>query len=162
MNCPNCGAPMALQPNRPCWQCRHCTTLVCPEPAADGLRITGDRGHDCPVCRQALVRAVVDDREHIETCERCKGLLMPRRAFADTLIGRRRAALTPVEIPPPADREELHRRVDCPQCKAAMIADWYYGPGNIVIDTCPSCDLVWLDAGELKRAIDAPGRDRRP
>jgi Zn-finger nucleic acid-binding protein len=42
-----------------------------------------------------------------------------------------------------------------------MIADWYYGPGNIVIDTCPPCDLVWLDAGELQRAIDAPGRDRR-
>jgi Zn-finger nucleic acid-binding protein len=31
----------------------------------------------------------------------------------------------------------------------------------MVIDTCETCDLVWLDAGELKRAIDAPGPDRR-
>jgi len=42
-----------------------------------------------------------------------------------------------------------------------MITDWYYGPGNIIIDTCEACGIVWLDAGELRRAVDAPGPDRR-
>jgi Zn-finger nucleic acid-binding protein len=36
----------------------------------------------------------------------------------------------------------------------------YYGPGNVVIDTCSRCDLIWLDFGELKQIADAPGRDR--
>ena len=36
----------------------------------------------------------------------------------------------------------------------------YYGPGNIVIDTCSRCDVIWLDFGELKQVTDAPGRDR--
>lgn len=161
MNCPNCGAPMALHPTRPCWSCGHCKSLVCPEPAADGVRTIGERGHDCPVCRIALTRAVMDDREAIELCERCKGILMPRRAFAETLTARRRAAQTPSVTPSPADRADLQRRVACPQCRASMLTDWYYGPGNIVIDTCTTCDLVWLDAGELGRAIDAPGSDRR-
>ena len=161
MNCPNCGAPMALLANRPCWQCGHCSTLVCPEPAADGVRITGEPGHACPACRRPLRRAVMDDRDHIEICERCKGILMPLRVFAETLTARRRKAQTPSVIPSPTDRDELHRRVACPRCADEMIADWYYGPGNIVIDTCPACHVVWLDAGELKRAIDAPGRDRR-
>ena len=152
---------MALLLNRPCWQCGHCSTLVCPEPAADGLRTTGEPGHDCPVCRQPLLRAVMDDREHIEICERCKGILMALRTFSETLTARRRAAQTPSVIPSPADRAELRRRIECPHCTADMIADWYYGPGNIVIDTCPACHVVWLDAGELKRVIDAPGRDRR-
>jgi Zn-finger nucleic acid-binding protein len=152
---------MAPLTNRPCWQCGHCSTLVCPEPAADGVRMTGEPGHDCPVCRQHLLRAVMDDREPIEICDRCKGILMPVRVFAETLTARRRAAQTPSIIPSPADRAELHRRVECPSCTAGMIADWYYGPGNIVIDTCPACHVVWLDAGELKRVIDAPGRDRR-
>jgi Zn-finger nucleic acid-binding protein len=152
---------MALHPSRPCWQCGHCGTLVCPEPAADGLRVTGERGHDCPICRQALRRATIDDRETIEVCERCKGLLMSRRGFAVTLTARRRAAQTPSVTPTPTDRADLQRRIACPNCAAAMIADWYYGPGNIVIDTCPVCDLVWLDAGELGRAVDAPGPDRR-
>src|SRR5258705_1881660 len=104
MNCPNCGAPMALLAGRPCWQCDHCSTLVCPEPAADGVRVTGGPGHGCPVCRQALVRAVIDDRVAIEICERCKGIFMARQAFADTLIARRHAARTPSVIPVPADR----------------------------------------------------------
>jgi Zn-finger nucleic acid-binding protein len=102
----------------------------------------------------------MDDREPIEICDRCKGILMPRRAFAVTLHARRRAATTTSVTPLPADRAEFHRRIACPQCGAPMIADWYYGPGSIVIDTCPACDLVWLDAGELQRAIDAPGSDR--
>ena len=152
---------MALLPNRPCWQCGHCASLVCPEPAADSLRVTGGPGHACPVCRQPLMHAVLDDREQIEVCDRCKGILMARRAFAVTLTARRRAAQTAAVTPSPADPDDLRRRVPCPRCAATMIADWYYGPGNIVIDTCPTCDLVWLDAGELRRAIDAPGRDRR-
>jgi Zn-finger nucleic acid-binding protein len=108
-----------------------------------------------------LVRAVLDDRAAIEMCERCKGILLPRLAFAVTLTAKRRAATTPSQTPAPADRAELQRRVACPQCRAPMITDWYYAPGNIVIDTCETCDLVWLDAGEFGRAIDAPGPDRR-
>ena len=135
--------------------------MLCPEPAAEGLRLTDEPGHDCPVCRQHLRRAVMDDREHLEVCERCKGILMPLRVFAETLTARRRAAERPSVIPTPADRSELHRAVACPRCASSMLTDWYYGPGNIVIDTCPPCHMVWLDAGELQRAIDAPGRDRR-
>ena len=34
------------------------------------------------------------------------------------------------------------------------------GPGNIVIDTCHHCDLIWLDYGEITKVVNAPGRDR--
>jgi Zn-finger nucleic acid-binding protein len=34
----------------------------------------------------------------------------------------------------------------------------YYGPGSQVIDSCPHCRLVWLDAGELAAIERAPGR----
>jgi hypothetical protein len=36
----------------------------------------------------------------------------------------------------------------------------YFGPGNVIIDTCGKCDLVWLDFGELKQIEEAPGQDR--
>ena len=162
VNCPNCGAPMALDPSHPCWHCVHCDSLVCPEPAADGVRVTGERGHNCPICKQPLLRATLDDREAIEICERCKGILMELPAFAVTLTARRRGAQTPSVTPSPIDPADLRRRIACPNCAAAMVTDWYYGPGHIVIDTCEACDLVWLDAGELARAVDAPGSDRRP
>ena len=36
----------------------------------------------------------------------------------------------------------------------------YYGPGNVIIDSCARCEFVWLDFGELKQIADAPGADR--
>ena len=151
---------MTLDAGRPCWTCAHCGSLVCPQPAPDGVRVTGERGHDCPVCRTPLSCASLDDREPIEICERCKGTLMALRAFAETLTARRHAAATPTVTPVPADPHDLQRRIACPECAAPMMTDWYYGPGNMVIDTCEHCGIVWLDAGELRRAVDAPGPDR--
>jgi Zn-finger nucleic acid-binding protein len=37
----------------------------------------------------------------------------------------------------------------------------YYGPGNVVVDNCGRCDVIWLDCGELAIIRDAPGTDRR-
>jgi Zn-finger nucleic acid-binding protein len=158
---------MALLETRPCWQCGHCGTLIAPESAAlDGVRVLGGpqdgRARACPVCAQPMLAAVMDDRYRIEMCAQCKGTLMPRETFAETVVGRRREATTAATSPPPANRRELQRRVACPSCEGRMLTDWYYGPGNIVIDSCPACDLVWLDAGELQRVVDAPGGDRRP
>jgi Zn-finger nucleic acid-binding protein len=153
---------MTLQPTRPCWSCDHCGGLVCPEPIADGVRVSDEHGHDCPTCRTPLMRATLDDRDPVEICERCKGMLMALPVFAETLIARRRAAERPSVVPTPTDPRALDRRIACPNCQTTMITDWYYGPGNIVIDTCERCALLWLDAGELRRAVDAPGPDRRP
>jgi Zn-finger nucleic acid-binding protein len=153
---------MALDAGRPSWTCTHCGSLMCLEPVPDGVRVTGERGHDCPICRTSLTRALLDDRQPIEICERCKGTFMPLPAFAETLTARRRRAQTPSVTPAPADQRDLQRRIACPQCSALMMTDWYYGPGNMVIDTCENCGVVWLDAGELRRAVDAPGPDRRP
>ena len=37
-----------------------------------------------------------------------------------------------------------------------MDTHYYAGPGNIVIDDCASCELNWLDAGELMAIVRAP------
>ena len=55
---------------------------------------------------------------------------------------------------------------DCPLCASplarALLDDVfaYYGPGNVVIDSCQRCDLIWLDFGELEQITTAGGRDR--
>ena len=152
---------MALLETRPCWQCGYCHTVVCPESAASaGVRVLGDSARQCPVCARPLLAAVMDDRYRLETCPQCKGILLGLPVFAATVMGKRHAAATPLRAPTPADDRELQRRVACPSCQIQMITDWYYGPGNIVIDRCETCALVWLDAGELQRAIEAPGPDR--
>ena len=164
MNCPNCGAPMKRLETRPCWQCHHCSSMVCEETAlTSGLRLVErDAGEvrSCPVCRVPLVSAIMDGADRLELCPQCKGILMPRRTFAVTITAKRRAAVTPGVIPSPTDAKDLDRRISCPVCGGGMTTDWYYGPGNIVLDTCPACDVAWLDGGELERVVDAPGSDR--
>ena len=36
------------------------------------------------------------------------------------------------------------------------------GPGNVVIDSCIGCHLVWLDPAELKQMVEAEGRRESP
>ena len=38
---------------------------------------------------------------------------------------------------------------ECPGCGEQMEVHPYYGPGNVLIDSCGECALVWLDRGEI-------------
>lgn len=143
------------------WGCTHCGTTLRPDPGAPvDVRVVGDTAHPCPVCRSPLARAILDDREPAEYCAQCEGLLIACPVFAETLIARRLSARTAGVVPPAADPREMDRHLACPQCGGPMLTDWYYGPGGMIVETCPACDVIWLDAGELQRAIDAPGPDR--
>lgn len=62
--------------------------------------------------------------------------------------------------PPRLDDADRARRLDCPACGARMTAHPYYGPGRFVIDFCTGCAAVWLDRGELGRAVR--GKDGTP
>ncbi len=35
----------------------------------------------------------------------------------------------------------------------------YAGPGNVIVDSCGTCFLIWLDRGELTRIAHAPDED---
>ena len=54
------------------------------------------------------------------------------------------------------DWRGLDRSTKCPQCKQQMDTHLYGGPGNVIIDVCEACGLVWLDHGELERIVSAP------
>ena len=162
MNCPNCGAAMELSAAHGFYHCRYCGTFHFPDSVDDqGVRVLGpaEKAGPCPVCEVPLVLAMLESSQ-VHYCERCRGLLIPRSQFAK-IVGRRRSwAAGPPVTPIPPPKEALTRTLACPTCGHRMIVDRYYGPGNIVMDGCPSCDTVWLDFGELKQIVDAPGDDR--
>jgi Zn-finger nucleic acid-binding protein len=144
------------------YTCGHCGTTSIPERRdRDGVHVLGpgDGRRKCPACRSPLVRAMLDEYQ-INYCEKCRGLLVPRRSFAEIVRRRRAWAEGPPVTPIPPDGNEMRRKIPCPKCAALMTTDWYYGPGNIILDRCDACDLVWLDYGELKQVVDAPGVDR--
>src|SRR5687767_12909261 len=163
MDCRNCGAPMQLFERRRYYYCDYCGTFhFIDTPAVDGIRVLerAPAALPCAVCSAPLAKSLLDESHLIEHCEQCRGVLMPRAEFA-AAVTMRRARESGAPAPPvPIDQRELKRKVLCPSCRSAMEVHPYYGPGNVIIDTCSRCDLVWLDYGELKQITEAPGRDR--
>jgi Zn-finger nucleic acid-binding protein len=163
MNCSNCGAAMRLVESARYLRCGHCGAFHFPQPVeAEGIRIVGHLpgAPKCPVCAKAMAHAVLDEDHPVDFCPQCRGILLPRRTFAGVTSRRRAWASSPPIDPLPLDRQALHRRLACPKCGGRFETYAHFGPGNVVIDNCAACDVIWLDYGEMRQIVDAPGQDR--
>jgi len=156
MNCPNCGAPMRPQDGRDCLICDYCKSVFFPQSNEEGIRILEDPSElSCPVCAVPLLHAILDGHG-ILYCARCRGSLIPAPVFVLIVQDLRAHRADAAATQHPPDARELKRRIQCPQCHGLMDTHYYAGPGNIVIDDCPSCELNWMDAGELMVVVRAP------
>jgi len=164
MMCQQCGAPMLLNRERDYYFCQYCGAYHFPQQTAEGVRILGEdpKRIQCPLCKIAFNLVTLDNHYRGYQCPNCQGMLFNRGTFLRTIETRRARATTPPDPPTRHHEEELHRRVNCPKCSRRMENHLYLGPGNIVIDTCGDCNLIWLDYGELEKVINAPGKDRGP
>lgn len=143
--------------------CRYCGSFYFPESANDqGVKVLADASGPlpCPACSKDLATATLDGSHAIHYCKNCRGLLLARGSFVDVVRVRRAWAAGPPTDPPRLREDELKRSATCPTCRKRMATHPYFGPGNVVIDTCDTCNVVWLDFGELKQIVDAPGQDR--
>jgi Zn-finger nucleic acid-binding protein len=153
---------MTLYRERGYFRCEYCGAFHFPNPSRDGIRLLGQAPEKlpCPVCGESLYIALLDDVYRGHQCPKCRGLLLPTAVFRDVVLRRRAAAAEPPEPPRPRNLAELERRLACPRCGQTMNTHPYYGPGNIIIDTCYTCHTLWLDPQELARVVNAPGNDR--
>lgn len=152
---------MTPAPGHDYYFCAYCATYHFPETTDDYVSVLSEPvGLACPCCHNTLVAASIEGTR-VAYCTRCRGILVDRTVFAGVISYLRSRATTPAVTPRPVDLTQLERRLHCPQCNRSMDVNPYYGPGNIVIDACGACQLLWLDHGELAAVIDAPGRDRR-
>jgi Zn-finger nucleic acid-binding protein len=154
---------MELFATRGYFLCRYCGTFHFPESANDqGVRVLADAPGPlpCPACSKGLATAMLDETHPVHYCRNCRGVLMSRGSFGDVVRLRRAWASGPPADPVPLRQDELKRAVGCPICHKPLATYPYFGPGNVVIDTCEACNVVWLDFGELKQIVDAPGQDR--
>lgn len=82
-----------------------------------------------------------------------------RREHFGAIVNERRSRRVGLEQEDvrPIDPNACLRRLRCPACDGHMETHPYYGPGNVMIDSCAECDSVWLDHGELSRVERSSG-----
>lgn len=156
MNCRNCGATAELLPGKDYFRCEYCGSFTFPPESDEGVRVLRQEPHasTCGVCREPLVEASVSGARALY-CRSCRGVLLAHRAFSEVLQARRNHPPTGRPQPRQIPKQDLERRIHCPECGVQMHVHPYYGPGNAVVDTCSECLLIWLDHSELSVIADA-------
>jgi Zn-finger nucleic acid-binding protein len=145
---------MQLKADMESFKCAFCQSVYFPEKNDDGVRVLDEQaGEDCPLCKLPLVHAVLANLR-IVYCSGCHGMLVPMQAL-EGLVEQLRPSQGSGAGPAAPDAEDLHRAVNCPQCHHPMDAHFYAGPGNVVIDSCEDCCLIWLDRGKLMHIVQA-------
>ena len=149
MECSSCGAPMRPIRHGQYFFCEQCSGFFFPHASEDGVVVAGAPAErDCPVCQLPLVQASVEGTP-VAHCTRCEGILASIAAFRFVVETLQALHAGPRLPPTPIAPEEWERHIPCPGCYRIMDLHPYYGPGNVMIDSCFRCRLIWLDRGEL-------------
>jgi Zn-finger nucleic acid-binding protein len=150
-----------MRAERDTLKCDYCGNVVVPETDTSGVRVLAESPgrEECPVCNVILMQASLGF-EPLLYCAKCHGMLIAMMEF-QSLMDAARTASGPVATFP-ADPHELDRVIQCPHCHRAMESHFYAGGGNVVMDTCETCCLHWLDHGELARIAKANATEANP
>jgi Zn-finger nucleic acid-binding protein len=154
MKCDGCGASMRMDRNQGVFVCDYCGTQAIPPEGDDGVHILGVTKIACPVCATVLADGAIESH-CMRYCQHCRGMLVAMDDFLADLRARRD---WPAQVLAPRGSDN-GRVLACPNCGRQMEEYPYGGGGNVNIDSCESCGLLWLDRGELRRIAAAPDRE---
>jgi Zn-finger nucleic acid-binding protein len=111
----------------------------------------------CPDCQDDMRFCLMSGLKCVG-CPKCLGMLIDGEGFGELVRMLRSMYKGPNDLPKPPEENELRKHRQCPSCLGTMDTHPYYGPGNVVIDACRECKLVWLDRDEMGRIVRAPGK----
>jgi Zn-finger nucleic acid-binding protein len=94
----------------------------------------------------------------VRYCTQCRGLLVLIFNFLPLVEYMRTVWRSTGASIEPRDNADADRKFTCPLCRGTMMGHPYGGPGNVNIDTCERCSVIWLDRNELRRIVLAPDR----
>ena len=156
--CENCGAPMHLSRDEGLMICDYCGSQAVPATDEEGVLVIDPTGHRCPVCTTPpLANAAIESFE-ILYCTSCRGMLFEMEKFVPLLAVLREHRYWSRSSESPRNFDAA-RVLHCPLCKLEMDEHTYGGGGNVAVDSCESCGVLWLDRGELSRIVAAPDRE---
>jgi Zn-finger nucleic acid-binding protein len=158
MHCEHCGASMRLDRERGMMVCLYCGAEHVPAEDEDGVQIVGPTSKKCPVCAAALSDGLIDGQALLY-CTGCHGMLIAMDTFPLLISGLRSHREGSSAFATRRDDSDAARRLHCPKCAGEMDAHPYGGGGNVNIDSCETCAVIWLDRSELRKIVVAPDHE---
>jgi Zn-finger nucleic acid-binding protein len=134
--------------------CDYCGGEGVPPIDEDGVQVLGDTSKPCPVCKTMLSNGLIE-LQALLYCSHCHGMLISMEKFLPLVDELRARRDRPAQYVAPRV-DDSGRILQCPLCGRDMDDHPYGGGGNVNIDSCEGCAVVWLDGGELRRIIVAP------
>jgi Zn-finger nucleic acid-binding protein len=146
---------MYLEEGQNLFHCEYCGGYDFPEPNQDGVALLDElSSFPCPMCGHSLVSAAIKD-VRILSCPNCRGNLIDQSKMLPILSHAKSLDATNEAFLSASNKAELTQTALCPSCRKMMNTYPYGGPGNIIIQGCDECRLIWLDFGELSKIIHA-------
>jgi Zn-finger nucleic acid-binding protein len=146
---------MLLDRDRNLMVCQYCRSEAVPPIDEDGVQVVGETSKLCAGCGSKLSDGLVE-AQPLLYCTQCHGMLISMEKFLPLVEHLRALRDRPAAFVPSPDRSSAGKELHCPLCGHLMDHHPYGGPGNVNIDSCEGCSVVWLDRGELRRIVVAP------
>jgi Zn-finger nucleic acid-binding protein len=137
--------------------CDHCGSQQDAPAILEDLELLGETAQNCPVCSTPLSRSRLHGHPLL-CCAGCAGLLIEMNRFVTIVDAVRANDVGAFRTSMPRRQNPGERTLTCPSCGQPFLSHQYGGAGNVVIDTCSTCLVNWLDQGELRRIALAPDR----
>lgn len=110
----------------------------------------------CPRDDTALTQQNYEAEVLVDSCPACRGIWLDKgelerieetreRKYSGEQLGGIQIAARAYEMA----RQKAQPGITCPNCSTALDAREYAYCSQIVMDQCPKCRGIWLDAGEV-------------
>jgi len=139
--------------------CDYCESQAVPPADDDGVLVLGPANEKCPICTSTTSPAMLSNGSlesfSLLYCGHCRGMLIGMDDFQPLIAALRSHRDAPAAFLAPRSSTDAERTLQCPRCRAAMDDHPYGGGGNVNVDSCEECDVIWLDGGELRKIAAA-------
>ena len=97
----------------------------------------------CPRCKNSDLKEnkVKGHNILVDLCRDCKGIWFDRNELESLM----KISVKTIKIPSHARKQPFH----CPRCRKPLYA-FSYPHTMVIVDMCPQCEGIWLDANEFK------------
>ena len=105
----------------------------------------------CPKCVTRQLQATTIREIEVDRCKHCRGVWCDHRELGELLrVDKRQLG----KVTGSKQRDDINRsKAQCPRDGEDLMRVCSSANPSVVLDSCPKCQGVWLDGGELDELL---------